>query len=180
MLLLQGMVLMILGIVALCLPLAATLAADVFVGSLLLIGGVAGLFAIFATKRVGAFAWGFLTAAVSAVAGGVLLWQPVEGAVSLTMLLIAFFVVQGVFEIAASAVYRPEIGRSWGWMLASGIADLVLAALIVAGWPMSAAWALGLLLGVSLFTSGWAIAMIALAARGAVRSGRGYGRAAGI
>jgi uncharacterized membrane protein HdeD (DUF308 family) len=54
---------------------------------------------------------------------------------------------------------------SWGWMLASGIADLVLAAIIILGWSTTAAWALGLIVGINLITSGWAIAMAVLAGR---------------
>jgi hypothetical protein len=54
---------------------------------------------------------------------------------------------------------------SWGWMLVSGLADLALAAIIIMGWPTSVAWVLGLLVGINLLTSGWAVVMVALAAR---------------
>jgi uncharacterized membrane protein HdeD (DUF308 family) len=57
------------------------------------------------------------------------------------------------------------MGGSWGWMLVSGISDLALAAIIILGWPMTAGWALGLLVGINLITSGWAIVMTALAGR---------------
>jgi len=93
-----------------------------------------------------------------------------EGAVSLTLVLIALFIVEGTFQIAASLGYRDVFPESWGWMLASGIADLILAALIIKGWPSTATWALGLIAGVNLITSGLAITMVALAGRGVVKA----------
>ena len=69
-----------------------------------------------------------------------------------------------------SLAYRKALPDAWGWLLASGACDLVLVAIIVAGWPLSAAWMLGLLAGVNLLTSGCAIVMVAFAAREAVKS----------
>jgi uncharacterized membrane protein HdeD (DUF308 family) len=65
------------------------------------------------------------------------------------------------------------MGSSWGWVLASGISDLILAAIIILGWPISAVWVLGLLVGVNLITSGWAIVMAALAGRNAPHAPNG-------
>jgi uncharacterized membrane protein HdeD (DUF308 family) len=166
----QGVVLIILGILAVAAPVAATILVDIYVGWLLLIGGVIGLVALFSTHAVPAFLWGLITAALSVVVGIVLIWKPVEGAVTLTLVLTAFFVVEGVFQIAASIAYRHMMAGSAPWMLLSGIADLVLAAVIIAGWPISAVWALGLLVGINLITSGWAIVMAALAGRKVAQS----------
>jgi uncharacterized membrane protein HdeD (DUF308 family) len=102
---------------------------------------------------------------LSVSVGVLLVWKPVEGALSLTIVLTAFFVVEGVFQIVTSIAYRDVMGGSWGWMLVSGISDLALAAIIILGWPMTAGWALGLLVGINLITSGWAIVMTALAGR---------------
>ena len=92
--------------------------------------------------------------------------KPAAGIVSLTAVLTAFFIVEGVFQTAAALTYRDGIPRSWGWLLASGIADLVLVAIIISGWPGTVGWTLGLLAGVSLLTSGWAIVMVAMSVRG--------------
>jgi uncharacterized membrane protein HdeD (DUF308 family) len=59
---------------------------------------------------------------------------------------------------------------TWGWLLMSGIADLVLAAMMISGWPLTAVWALGLIVGINLLTSGLAIVMVAVAARSMVRA----------
>jgi uncharacterized membrane protein HdeD (DUF308 family) len=166
----QGVVMVILGILAIVWPVIATLAVDIYVGWLFLISGIVGLVAMFSAKDVPAFLWTLLTAALSLVVGVLLLWKPVEGAVSLTLVLTAFFVVEGIFQIVASFTYRDAIPDSWGWMLASGIADLILAALIIMGLPSTASWVLGVIVGINLITSGWAAIMMAIAGRSAVKT----------
>jgi uncharacterized membrane protein HdeD (DUF308 family) len=124
---------------------------------------------MFFAPAVSAFFWSLFTAALSLFVGILLLWHPVEGAISLTLVLIAFFIAEGVFQIAAALTHREAFPDSWGWMLASGIADLILAALIISGWPGTAGWVLGLIVGVNLITSGIAIIMVAVTARRFVR-----------
>ena len=80
-------------------------------------------------------------------------------------MLTAFFIAEGVFQTVAALIYRDGMPGSWGWMLVSGLADLALAAIIIMGWPGSITWILGLLVGINLLTSGWAIVMVALEAR---------------
>jgi len=166
----QGAVLIVLGVLAVMAPVAATILVDIYIGWLLLIGGVIGLVGLFSTHEVPAFLWGLITAALAVVVGIVLIWKPVEGAVTITLVLTAFFVVEGVFQIAASLAYRHMMAGSAGWMLLSGVADLLLAAIIIASWPISAVWALGLLVGINLITSGWAIVMAAFAGRRVAQS----------
>ena len=105
--------------------------------------------------------------------GAALIWKPEEGVISLTAVLTAFFVVEGVFQAAAALTYREVIPHSWGWLFVSGIADLALAAIIISGWPGTVGWTLGLLAGVSLLTSGWAIVMVALSLRSLAESVKG-------
>ena len=111
-----------------------------------------------------------LTAALALFVGIMLLWHPTEGAVSLTAVLTAFFIVEGIFQIVASLSYRAVFPNQWGWMLASGIADLLLAGIIIAGWPGTSTWALGLIVGVNLITSGAAITLVSLAGRSLVKT----------
>jgi uncharacterized membrane protein HdeD (DUF308 family) len=165
----QGVIMTILGVLAVIWPQISTVAVDVYVGWLFLLSGVLGLVTMFFAPAVSAFFWSLFTAALSLFVGILLLWHPVEGAVSLTLVLIAFFIAEGVFQIAASLSHREAFPDSWGWMLASGIADLILAALIISGWPGTAGWVLGLIVGVSLITSGIAIIMVAVTARRFVR-----------
>jgi uncharacterized membrane protein HdeD (DUF308 family) len=161
----QGVVMVILGILAVAWPAVATLAVDIYIGWLFLISGTVGLVAMFSARDVPAFFWTLLTAALAMAVGVLLIWKPAEGAESLTIVLTAFFIAEGVFQIAGSFAYRDAMPGSWGWMFVSGISDLILAGLLIMYWPVSAAWALGLLVGVNLITSGVAIVVTAIEAR---------------
>ncbi len=167
-LLVEGVVLIILGVLAIAYPVVATIAVDLYIGWLFLIAGVIGLIALFAAEDIAAFLWTLVTAALAVVLGVLLIWKPATGAMSLTFALLAFFFAEGLFQVITSIAYRKAIPSGWGWMLASGVCDLILVAIIVASWPLSAAWMLGLLAGVNLLTSGVAIVMMAMAARGVV------------
>ena len=161
----HGVILVLLGVAAVIWPQISSLAVDAVVGWLFLISGCVGLVMMFYAADVAGFLWTLLTAALELFAGVLLLWHPTEGVVSLTLVLIALFITEGVFQIAAAIVYRSAFPDSWGWMLLSGIIDIVLAGLIIAGWPGSFSWALGLIVGVNLISSGIAIVMVANATR---------------
>jgi len=109
----QGVIMIILGALAVAAPVIATIAIDIYIGWLFLISGVIGLLALFSTNDIPAFLWGLITAALSVALGVLLIWRPVEGAASLTFLLTAFFFVEGVFQIATSLVYRELIPGTW-------------------------------------------------------------------
>jgi len=87
------------------------------------------------------------------------------GALSLTLLLIAFFIVEGAVSIMFALDHKRELSGQWGWMLVSGIIDLALAMMIFAGLPSTAAWALGLLVGINMIFGGAAMIAMALHAR---------------
>jgi uncharacterized membrane protein HdeD (DUF308 family) len=161
----QGAIMTVLGVLAIIWPEVSTVAVDIYVGWLFLISGLVGIFGIFFAPTVSAFLWFLLTSALSLLVGVLLLWHPVEGAASLTLVLVAFFAVEGIFHIALSLGYRDSFPESWGWMLFSGVTDLILVAIVMMGWPTSAAWVLGLLVGANLVTSGVATLVAAFAAR---------------
>ena len=104
---------------------------------------------------------------MAVLAGGVLLARPLSGAITLTLVLISFFIVGGVASIMVGISHRSELPGRWGWMVVSGIIDLVLSALIFAGLPSSAAWAIGLLVGINMLMAGAALIGMALRARDA-------------
>ena len=166
----EGIVLIILGILAIAAPQLATLAVDIYIGWLFLIAGIVGLYTVFSVKDIASFLISFIPAILALVIGGLLIWKPAQGALSLTALMVIFFAAEGLFQTVASFVYRDYIGDSWGWILLSGIADLILAGIIVYGWPVTATWALGILAGVNLITSGLAIVMAAVAGRELVKA----------
>jgi len=162
----QGIIMTLLGIAALIWPLISSLAVDVFVGWLFVLSGIATLALMFVAPRMSGFLWSLLTGALALFAGLLLLWHPVQGIVTLTLVLVALFIAEGVFQIAGAFAARIAFPESWGWMLFSGVVDLLLAGLVIAGWPGSAAWALGIVVGVNLVTSGIAITMVAATVRG--------------
>jgi uncharacterized membrane protein HdeD (DUF308 family) len=163
--LVEGVVLLVLGAIAIILPPLATLAATILFGWLFLISGVVGLFTSFMMRAAPGFWWSVVSAALGVLVGGWLLAQPISGAVSLTILLIAFFIIEGVASIMYALDHKRELSGRWGWMLVSGIVDLVLAAVIISGLPGTAVWAIGLLVGINMVFGGTALIAMALHAR---------------
>jgi uncharacterized membrane protein HdeD (DUF308 family) len=161
----EGIILLLLGIIAIIVPPLASLAVTILIGWLFLISGIAGLVMTFMAKHAPGFWWSLLSAVIAIVAGGVLLWSPVQGVLSLTFVLIAFFLIDGVLSIVLSIEHRRQLAGRWVWILLSGIVDLVIAGIIYAGLPGTAAWAIGLLVGIDLVFAGFALIMVALAAR---------------
>jgi uncharacterized membrane protein HdeD (DUF308 family) len=160
--LLQGIVMCALGLAAVALPYVWTLAIDIAIGWLFCVGGVVRVVSLLQARKL-AGRWWALLGAVAAIAIGVLLaLRPLEGVLALTLMLIALFLVEGVSAIFAALDWRHH-ASNWGWLLLSGIIDLVLAALIWLGWPATAAWAIGLLTGVNLFFLGLSLVMLAIA-----------------
>jgi len=99
------------------------------------------------------------------VAGLVLLFYPLQGLITLTFVLTAFFVVDGLFMAGFALAHRRELSGRWEWMLFNGIIDLVLAGIIISGMPGTFAWALGLIVGIDLLFGGVSLVMMALEAR---------------
>ena len=164
--LIEGIILVILGILAILVPPLATIAVTILIGWLFLISGVAGLITTFGARHAPGFWWSLLSALLGIAAGLVLLVWPLSGAISLTLLLIVFFIIEGVLSIMYAVEHKRELTGQWGWMLVSGIIDLILAAMIWGGLPSTAAWALGLLVGINMLFGGSAMIAMAMHARG--------------
>ncbi len=163
--LIEGIVLVVLGFAAIVLPPLATLALTILFGWLFLLSGIVGLITTFMMRHAPGFWWSLISAALAVIVGGLLLARPITGAVSLTIVLVAFFLIEGIASIMFAFDHKRELTGQWGWMLASGIVDLILGVIIFAGLPGTAAWALGLLLGINMLFGGSALISMALAAR---------------
>jgi uncharacterized membrane protein HdeD (DUF308 family) len=144
------------------------LAVTILFGWLFLVSGIVGLVTTFWMRHAPGFWWSLLSAALGIIVGAMLLASPVTGALSLTLVLIAFFLIEGVVSIMFALDHRRELSGQWGWMLMSGIIDLVLAMMIFAGLPSTAAWAVGLLVGINMIFGGTALIAMALHARKSV------------
>lgn len=157
--------LVILGLLAVLAPVIAGVAATIFFGWILLISGVVGLVTTFRARQAPGFWWSLLSDLVAVVAGVVLLVWPLQGTLSLSAVLIAFLFVEGVVTIMYALEHRSALSGRWGWLLASGIVDVLLGVLLFAGLPGTALWLLGIVVGVNLLFGGWALIMMALHAR---------------
>jgi len=163
--LVEGILLVLFGIGAVIVPPIAGLAVTLLLGWLFLIGGIFGLVVTFYARQMPGFWWSLISAALAVLAGLVLITRPMEGLLTLTVVLTAFFVIEGIASILFALDHKRQLSGRWGWVLAAGIFDLVIAAMIVAGLPGSAAWAIGLLVGVNMVFGGSSLIGMALAAR---------------
>jgi len=160
----QGILLMVFGLLAVAMPNTATLAVEIFVGWLFFIAGIFRAVSVWHARQMPGFGWSMLSALLAVLLGLILIARPLAGVLTLTMVLIAFFVLEGITAIVVAVQHREHL-RSWGWVLFSGIVDLLLAYLIWAGWPNSTDWAIGLLVGINMVFLGLSLLMTALAAR---------------
>jgi uncharacterized membrane protein HdeD (DUF308 family) len=164
-LLIEGIILVLLGAAAIIVPPIATLAVEIILAWLFFISGIVGLVMTFMMRHAPGFWWSLFSAVLAIAAGAVLIGWPVSGALSLTLILIAFFILEGIATIMYALEHKRELSGRWGLLLASGIVDLALAAIIFAGLPGTAAWAIGLLVGINMLFGGAALIGLALHAR---------------
>jgi uncharacterized membrane protein HdeD (DUF308 family) len=163
--LVEGLVLLVLGAIAVVLPPIATFAVTILLGWLFMVSGIVGIITTIWMRHAPGFWWSLLSAVLGIVVGAMLLASPLVGAFSLTLVLIAFFIIEGAASIMFAFDHRRELSGQWGWMLMSGIIDLALALMIFAGLPSTAAWAVGLLVGINMIFGGAAMVVMALHAR---------------
>lgn len=164
-LVIEGIVLFILGAIAIFLPLIAGLAVTIFLGWLFLIGGIVGLISTFGARHLPGNLWSLVSALLAIAAGVLLVGWPAKGLISVTLVLIAFFVADGLVSLLYALAHRSDLGRRWGWMLASGIVTLAIAIIVALGLPGSAAWALGLLVGIDMVMGGSSLIAFGLGVR---------------
>ena len=168
-----GILLIAAGAAAIAFPLLSTIATKIALGWIFLIAGALIVVHAFSIRRWQGFLLGLLIGALYLVAGGWLAFTPFAGIIALTILLAALFLAEGVLEVIMAVRVRPHEG--WGWLLVSGVVAIAVGVLIAAELPSSAAWAIGLLTGINLLSSGVSFVALALAGR---RAGRGAPAAA--
>jgi uncharacterized membrane protein HdeD (DUF308 family) len=160
----DGIAMMLLGALAIVVPNIASLAITIFVGWLFFVGGIFRALAAWRRRRAPAFGWSLATGLLATLLGIILVARPLQGMLTLTLALAVFFLAGGIGTLLIAFEYRRHL-TSWGWLLMSGVIDLVLAYLIFEGWPSSAGWAIGLLTGINMFFFGLSLVMTAIAAR---------------
>lgn len=161
----EGIVLIVLGTLAVLVPAVASLAATIVFGWILLLSGIMGLISTLRARQAPGFGWSLLSAVLGIAAGIILLVTPLQGALSLTAVLIAFLIIEGVATVLFALEHRKGASGRWSWLLASGILDIGLGGILLAGLPGTAVWALGLLVGINMIFGGWSLVWMALHAR---------------
>ncbi|MBX9590341.1 MAG: HdeD family acid-resistance protein [Hyphomonadaceae bacterium] len=162
-----GIVFVLAGIAAIAFPLLSTIAAKVALGWIFMVGGVLMIIHAFSAPRWSGFLFGLLIGILYLIAGGWLAFFPFTGIITLTLLLAALFLAEGVLEVIMAFRVRPHEG--WMWLLLSGLIAVAVGILIGMNLPSSATWAIGLLVGINLLSTG--ISFIALALTGRRDSG---------
>jgi len=158
-----GIVLCLLGALAIAVPFVATLATTLFIGWLMVISGIGHAIHAFQNRRWAGFPWALLSSILYLVAGGLIIWNPLVGTLTLTLVLSLFFLANGFVKVVRALQHRAT--SSWGWLLVDGIITLALGGLILAKWPSTAVWAIGLLVGVDLLVSGSSMLVLGLLGR---------------
>ena len=162
-----GVVLTIVGLLAILTPFFTGITLSFLFGVYLVIGAIAHFVHAFSGRGWTGFVFQLLLAIIFAIGGVAFLLNPLVGLTALTILLVIFFLVEGAVEVAMGFRLRPE--RGWLWIAISGIASILVAFFVWLSYPSSATWAVGLLFGIGLFTSGLSIVAAAMGGREAVK-----------
>jgi uncharacterized membrane protein HdeD (DUF308 family) len=162
-----AVLLIIFGMLAIGMPLAAAVAVATIISWLLIFAGVAHFISAFHTQGAGSVIWRILVGLAYVVMGIYLLMHPLLGVASLTLLLAWLFLIEGVLDLVAFWQARSQPGATW--VLFDGIVTLILAILIWRHWPSSSIWVVGTLVGISMIVSGVTRLMVSMAVRGLVK-----------
>jgi uncharacterized membrane protein HdeD (DUF308 family) len=155
--------LIVAGILAIVMPLAAAIAVNIFVAWMLMFSGAAHLVFAWQRRHSRGFIWQLLLGILYAFIGAYILINPALGLVSLALAIAAYLLIEGVLEIILALQIQPT--RAWGWLLFDGILTLILALMIWKAWPAGSELVVAILVGISMLFSGISRLMLSLAAR---------------
>jgi len=172
-LLIGGIVSVVLGLIAIIVPPLASVGITILVGIILLVGAVGMVAEAISRGTTGHRIWSAILAVLYVIAGVWLLINPVEGTITLTVVLIVFFLVIGLFRLIAGIQGRSGGVPNAGWMIVNGILSIAIAVLVLLDLPSSAAWAIGLLVGIQLLFDGMMLITTAMAGKKLAEGGGG-------
>jgi uncharacterized membrane protein HdeD (DUF308 family) len=147
-----GIVTMILGILSILAPMVIGFSISILVGILVLLAGIMRMMWTFQTSSISNDFFGFIFGALTFICGLALVSDPILASGFLSIMLAIYFIFDGIFEIMAAFRLRPMSG--WGWLLFAGSTSFLLGLMIWQQYPLSGAWAIGILLGIKLFFVG--------------------------
>jgi uncharacterized membrane protein HdeD (DUF308 family) len=161
--LVQAVLMVIGGAVAILFPVFASAAFVRFLGWILITSGIIQALSLLSARNHPSFWLALISSVLAVVVGVLMLRNTVETMLVISTLLIVFFMVEGISKIVFSLTIRPLQG--WFWVLASGVLAIVLAVILWNSMPVTAGWLIGLLLGVNLITEGMALAALVWTAK---------------
>lgn len=158
-----GILFVVLGTIGLGMVVGVTMASMLIIGFLLIIGGVFQLLDSFRSKHWKALLWHLLIGIFYIFAGGLVIDDPVLASTIITAILAWTLIIIGIARCMMAFSLRPSAG--WFWLLIAGIAALVLGLMILAHWPISGLWVIGMLISIEMIINGWSYILLALAIR---------------
>lgn len=164
----ESIVFILLGLLAIAVPGLFTLATELFIGWLLVFAGVVQAYRAFQNRASKDFWPSLISAIIFLIVGLLLLFYPLRGVLTLTMLLSFLFVFQGIAQMFYGFQLKPL--KQWGWFLFGGLVNLAMAAIIWYGWPSTAFWVIGLLVGINLLMFGFSLLFTVLSLKNLDRS----------
>lgn len=156
----EGILFILLGLCAIVIPQLFTVAIVVFLGWLLLFGGIVHVGRALMVANMPGLGWWLFIGILQVIVGYLFITRPVAGALTLTMLITVFFALEGVAKISLAFMMRPL--TNWGFMLFSGITALAFALIVWISWSESVQWLLGLFFGINMVFMGWTLVKISL------------------
>ena len=162
-----GVLLILLGAVAIVVPNLASFFITEFIGWILVVGSLFLFGSAFAVRSAGAVLARIFWAILSLIAGLYLVINPGEGTETLTLILVIYFIATGIAQLFFAFANRG--GEGVGWLAVNGILSLLIGILIGVEFPSSADWAIGLLVGINLIFGGWVVIMLGSAVGSAGR-----------
>ena len=158
-----GILLVLGGIVLIAAPLASSIAVTLLIAAVLIVGGVFQIIQAFRTQNWSGFLWSLIVGVIAVIGGIVIYTNPLAGTFALTLVIAAVFIAQGISQLLLAFKIKPHSG--WGWVAFAGVIAILAGFMIWSELPSSAAWALGLIAGISVMLNGWSYIAIALAAK---------------
>jgi uncharacterized membrane protein HdeD (DUF308 family) len=158
-----GIVQILAGSFALTIPVVASLAAVAIFGAVLIVSAIFQLIHAFRVRAWPRSAWYGLGGVLYAIAGVLVVIFPIGGAMTLAIMIAVMLIADGVLRVTFASSVRPVAG--WGWLIAGGLGSIVVGVTLLIGWPATALWVTGLLLGVNLIFTGAMHAALALTSR---------------
>lgn len=166
--LVQGALLVLAGLLAIIYPIVSSVAAIVLLGWLLIVSGIIQGISLLGARQVPHFWLQLISVILAVLIGFLFLRDPGQGMLTITLLLIVFFMIEGISKVVFALTIRPF--PNWGWVLVSGCVGVLLSAILWASLPATALWLIGLLLGIELISVGMAMGYLAWHARQASRA----------